>query len=163
MVAKVVPVVNGYPAAVLVNVHVPAEKLQPMPLEQELVVVPTPIHAPLRNASVCPAAPAKSDVVEMAVGAAGPPVRFASTVLAAWVASLVGARVPPMSASVLVAAAYTLPFASTPNPEFESDVSHVVSEFANAVVDAKSKCVVEDALRPLFAQNTEVVAAFTVA
>ena len=43
---------------------------------------------------------------------------------------------PPMVASVDVAAAYTLPFASTPNPELVSEVSHVAPLFVNAVVDA---------------------------
>jgi hypothetical protein len=93
-----------------------------MPVPLVRVVVPTPVHAPLRNASVCPATPVKSVVVPMAVGAALPPVRFARTVFAAWVASCVRASVPLIVDSVLVAAAYTFPFASTPNPELSRPV-----------------------------------------
>ena len=48
----------------------------------ENVVVATPVQVPLRNARIWPFDPAKSVVVEMAVGAAEPPVRLASTVLA---------------------------------------------------------------------------------
>jgi hypothetical protein len=161
-VAKVEMAVNGYPMEfAMVHVLPVYESAMPEPLEN--VVVAAPIHAPLRNASVCPAEPVKSVVVEIAVGAALPPVRLASTVFAAWVASCVSASVPLMVESVEVAAAYTFPAASTPRPELEREVSHVVPEFVNAVVDAFAKCEVEDALSPFLAQRIEVVAAFTVA
>ncbi len=70
-----------------------------------------------------PAVPAaKSDEVEIAVGDALAPVRFASTVFAAWFANCVRAKEPLMVESVEVAAAYTLPLASTPSPELVSAV-----------------------------------------
>ena len=53
-------------------------------------------------------------------------------------ASWVSANVPEMFASVEVAAAYTVPLASTARPRAEpvSEVSQVVPEFVKLVVDA---------------------------
>jgi hypothetical protein len=56
--------------------------------------------------------------VAIAVGTAEPPVPFAITVPAACAASCVSASEPEIFERVEVGAAYTFPFASTPNPEF---------------------------------------------
>ena len=64
------------------------------------------------------------------------------------VASFVSARVPPISASVLVAAAYTLPFASTPSPLEVSPVNHwvlTVSCVVEALVEEAKFANVDDA------------------
>ena len=82
----------------------------------EKVVVATPVHVPPTRARICPFVPAKSEEVAMAVGAAAPPVRLASTVFAACVASWVSASVPLIVESVEVAPIYTLPLASTASP-----------------------------------------------
>ena len=64
-------------------------------------------------------------------------------------ASCVSASEPEIVASVLVAAAYTFPFASTPRPELEREVNHcvpVVRRVVDAAVDdASSKTAVDDA------------------
>jgi hypothetical protein len=70
-----------------VKLHVVPEYEQAMPDEQELVVVAAPAHAPLLKASTWPGVAEKRLVVEMAVGAAEPPVRLPTMVFAAWFAS----------------------------------------------------------------------------
>jgi hypothetical protein len=69
------------------------EPLYVMPVPAE--VVATPIHAPFTNASVCPLDPVKSEVVEMVVGTAEPPVKFAQREFAAIAAKLIEELVPP--------------------------------------------------------------------
>jgi hypothetical protein len=59
------------------------------------VVVATPVHAPLLKPSTWPFDPANNEVVEIAVGTAEPPVRFAHKVFAAMDAKLMEAAVPP--------------------------------------------------------------------
>src|SRR3569623_1339611 len=88
---------------VLVKLQVLPANEHAIPEVQLLVVVATPVHAPLANVSTCPAVPANRLVVEIAVGAAVPPVRLATTVFAAWVASWLSANVPEMVESVEVA------------------------------------------------------------
>ena len=77
VVPNVVFVVNGYPAAVFAIVHAfPAPYVTEMPVPLENVVVAAPIHAPFKNARVCPALPAKSDVVAKEVTLPAAPVRL---------------------------------------------------------------------------------------
>jgi hypothetical protein len=82
------------PALVMVSAPLLKEAVIPVPPVK--VVVATPLHTPLLKVSTCPGVAENSEVVEMAVGAADPAVRLASTVLAPWVASWVRARVPEM-------------------------------------------------------------------
>jgi hypothetical protein len=139
--------VKGYEAPGAVKLHVPAAYEQLTPEEQELVEVATPVHAPPENARTCPLVPAKSEVVEMAVGAAEAPVWFASTVFAAMFAICVSASVPEIVPSVEVAPEYSLPLLSIPTPPVPptSPVNHVAPELEKSVVEALLKSAVEEA------------------
>ena len=75
-------------------VTLPPEYARP----EENVVVATPTHPPLMNASTWPAEPEYKDVVETAVGTAAPPVKLARTVFAAIAERPMVAFDPPTSA-----------------------------------------------------------------
>ena len=127
------------------------------------VVVATHVGMPRTSAKILPLVPMpKNDDVAIAVGAAVPPVPFATTVPAACVASCVSARVPEIVERVDVAVLYTRPFWSTAREPVVNEGSQKLEKRVKFEVEALSNCEVLDAKRPVRANKGVVVAAVVV-